>query len=381
MEPEEYSEETKRSILRLHHDSVVGGHLGRDQTYNSVAKAHKWTGMRDWIAEYVKGCATCQQNKPITHPKKTPLYRIPVPPEAMPFQVIALDLITQLPRCDGFDAILTVVDHGCSRAAIFIPCTTLITGEGVAELYFKNVYQWFGLPNKVISDRDPRFTSHFAKALCEQLGIDQNVSTAFHPQTDGLTERKNQWVKQFLRTITMHQQNDWAQWLPLATAVHNRAVNATTEVPPSEALLGYLPRLDYRMDEPSMNPQVEERKETAFKKREQAKAALNRVANVTPKDQFRVNDKVWLSGKNLALPYQTLKLAPRRHGPFLITHRISPVAYRLELPPTWTIHDVFHAGLLTPYRETDQYGPSHTRPPPDLIGGEEEFEVEAIMNH
>jgi hypothetical protein len=77
------------------------------------------------------------------------------------------------------------------------------------------------------------------------------------------------------------------------------------------------------MDEPSMNPRVEERKETAFKKREQAKAALNRiirVANITPKDQFCVNDKVWLNSKNLALPYQTLKLAPRRHGPFLITH-------------------------------------------------------------
>ena len=228
--------------------------MGRDQTYRSVAQAHKWTGMRDWIAEYVKGCATCQQNKPITHLRKTPLYRIPVPPEAMPFQVIALDLITQLPPCDGFDAILTIVDHGCSRAAVFIPCATSVTGEGIAELYFKNVYQWFGLPNKIISDRDPRFTSHFAKALCTQLGIDQNVSTAFHPQTDGLTERKNQWVEQFLRMITMHQQNDWARWLPLATAVHNRAVNATTEVPPSEALLGYLPRLDYRLDTPTMNP-------------------------------------------------------------------------------------------------------------------------------
>jgi hypothetical protein len=309
-ETKEYSEETKWSILRLHHDSFVGGHLGRDQTYNSVAQAHKWKGMRDWIAEYVRGCTICQQNKPLTHLQKNPLYRIPVPPNMMPFQVVALDLITQLPQCDNFNAILTIVDHGCSRAAIFIPCITSITGEGVAELYFKNVYQWFGLPDKVISDRDPRFTSHFAKALCNQLGIDQNVSTAFHPQTDGLTEQKNQWVEQFLRTITMHQQNDWACWLPLATAVHNQAVNAMTKVPPGEALVGYLPRLDYRMDTPTTNPRVEERKETAFRKREQAKAALNHVADTIPEDQFHVNDKVWLSGKNLALPYQTLKLAP-----------------------------------------------------------------------
>ena len=73
--------------------------------------------------------------------------------------MIALDLITHLPLCDGFDAILTIVDHGCSRAAIFIPCKETITGEGVADLYFENVYRWFSLPDKVISDRDPRFTS------------------------------------------------------------------------------------------------------------------------------------------------------------------------------------------------------------------------------
>ena len=170
----------------------------------------------------------------------------------------------------------------------------------------------------MISDRDPRFTSHFTKALCAQLGIKQNISTAFHPQTDGLSERKNQWVEQFLRFLTMHQQDDWAQWLPIATAVHNNAVNASTKVAPTEALLGYLPRLDYRSPSTSLNPQVETRKETATQKREQAKMALNRLADLVPKDQYQINEKVWLDAKNLSLPYQTLKLAPRCHGPFTI---------------------------------------------------------------
>ena len=381
LDPSQLTEEGKREILRLYHDSPVGGHLGRDQTYKEVAKHHRWPGMRSWIADYVRGCGVCQQNKPHTHPRKTPLYRIPVPQEANPFEIIALDLITHLPLCDGFDAILTIVDHGCSRAALFIPCKGTITGEGVADLYFDNVYRWFGLPVKVISDRDPRFTSRFPRALCARLGIAQNVSTAFHPQTDGLTERKNQWVEQFLRTITMHQQNDWAKWLPLATAVHNRATNSTTKTPPSEALLGYLPRLDYRWSQETTIPRVEDHVKIASQRREQAKMALNRVAQKVPEDQFRPNEKVWLEGKNLALPYQTLKLAPRRHGPFLITEQISPVAYKLALPPTWTIHDVFHASLLTPYRETSQHRANYTRPPPDLIEGEEEFEVEAITNH
>ena len=179
----------------------------------------------------------------------------------------------------------------------------------------------------------------------------------------------------------MHQQNDWARWLPLAMAVHNRATNSTTKVPPSEALLGYLPRLDYRWGQETAIPQVEERLEVMRQRREQAKTALNRMAGRTPEDQFHPNEKVWLEGKNLALPYQMLKLAPRRHGPFLITEQVSPVAYRLALPPTWTVHDVFHTSLLTPYQETDQHGVNHTRPPPDLVDGEEEFKVEAIANH
>jgi hypothetical protein len=101
-----------------------------------------------------------------------------------------MDLITQLPKSQGSDAILTIVDQGCTRAAVFIPCLTSITGEEVAQLYMEHVYRWFGLPTKVISDRDPRFTSHFAKALCEKLCVKQNISTVFHPQTDGLSERK-----------------------------------------------------------------------------------------------------------------------------------------------------------------------------------------------
>ena len=371
----------KKEILGIYHDSIAAGHPGRDQTYENVAKWYWWPGMREWIAQYVKGCGPCQQNKVLMHRTKVPQYRIDVPTEAQPFQVIAMDLITQLPKCDGFDAILTIVDHGCSRAAIFIPCATTITGEGIAKLYFEHIYKWFGLPERMISDRDPRFTSHFTKALCTQLGIKQNISTVFHPQTDGLSERKNQWIKQFLRFLTMHQQNDWVQWLPIATAVHNNAVNSSTKVAPTEALLRYLPRLDYRSPSNSLNPRVETRKEMAIQKREQAKTALNRIANLVPKDQYQINEKVWLEAKNLSLPYQMLKLAPRRHGPFTILQRVSPVAYKLELPPTWTIHDVFHASLLTPYHETSQHGTNFTRPPPDLVDNLEEFKVEEIIDH
>src|SRR5258707_110614 len=92
-----------------------------------------------------------------------------------------MDPITGLPPIRGNDAILTIIDHGCSRSAIFLPCSTTITGVGIAQLYLEHVYRWFGLPTKLITDRDPRFTSHFGKALTMRLGVQQNLSTAFHP--------------------------------------------------------------------------------------------------------------------------------------------------------------------------------------------------------
>jgi transposase InsO family protein len=132
-----------------------------------------------------------------------------------------MDLITGLPPVGDKDAILTIVDQGCSRAAIFLPCSTTIMGLGVAKLYQDHVFRWFGLPMKIISDRDTRFTSHFGKALTARLGIEQNLSTAFHPQTDGLSERKNQWVEQYLCLVTLAAPEDWTQWLALTSAVHN----------------------------------------------------------------------------------------------------------------------------------------------------------------
>jgi hypothetical protein len=159
------TEEQKRTIMTLVHDHRTAGHPGRDKTIRKAKQHKQWPGMNQWIADYVKGCATCQQNKIITRKKRTPMYQITTEPNTLPFQQVAMDLITGLPRHNGKDAILTIVDHGCSRAAIFLPCDTTITGPGIAQLYLNHVYKWFGLPKKVISDRDPRFTSHFGKSL------------------------------------------------------------------------------------------------------------------------------------------------------------------------------------------------------------------------
>ncbi len=334
--------------------------------------------MRQWIADYVKGCAVCQQNKIITHKKKIPLYRITTKEGTLPFQQIAMDLITGLPQQHRHNAILTIVDHGCSCAAIFLPCSNTITGPGITQLYLDYVYRWFGLPTKMISDRDLRFTSQFSKVLTEKLGIQWNLSTAFHPQTDGLSERKNQWIEQYLRLVTSNDPKGWTHWLTLATTVHNNWVNTTTGLSPNQILFRYNPTLNSDKVLQTHNALVESQIQAMTKNRADAIQALNKVANQkgAPPSQFHLQEQVWLDASHLKLPHQKAKLTPKRLGPFKITQEISPVAYRLELPPNWRIHDVFHASLLTPYHEMTTHGPNFTRPPPDLIDGEEEYEVE-----
>jgi hypothetical protein len=227
-----------------------------------------------------------------------------------PFSHIAMDLITGLPKSEGNDAILTIVDDGCSQPAIFLPCSMTITGAGIAQLYLKHVFQWFGLPQKIISNWDPRFTSHFARELTKGLGINQNLSTAFHPQTDGLSERTNQWVKQHLRLITVNQ-NEWSKWLPMATAVHNNSRNSTTGFTPSELLIGWEPPLLMRQQGESKNFTAEEYISNIQRNCLLAIHALNRVAykNTIPLSTRKIGQLVWLEG-NLPLPYGTAKLAP-----------------------------------------------------------------------
>ena len=297
------------------------------------------------------------------------------------FNVIALDLITQLPEANGYDAILTIVDQGCSRAAIFLPCQTTITGEGVALLYLKHLFPWFGVPSRVISDQDPCFTSHFAHVLTTKLSIGWNISTMFHPQTDRLTECKNQWVEQYIHLYTSARQDDWEAWLPIATFMHNWWPNATTKCSPHEILLGYHPSAAEEPMGITNNETVKARHQLIKEHREAALHALNKVAQTMPVSQYQVGDWVWLKAKYLALPYTSTKLAPKHHGPFQIMKEISPVAYQLTLPRAWTIHNMFHSSLLTHYKETRESRAQFQCPPPELIDNEEEYEVEQIINH
>ena len=178
----------KRKIIQAYHDVPAYGHPGINQTKDLVAKYYWWLQLNQDIHEYVKGCAQCQKNKVNTHPQKVPLFPITPTTGALPFQTIAMDFIVKLLESAGFDSILTIMDHDCTKMLITIPCRETITAEGVAEIFLWQIFPRFGLPSKIISDRDPRFVSKFMKELCCLMGIVQNVSTAYHPRTDGQSE-------------------------------------------------------------------------------------------------------------------------------------------------------------------------------------------------
>jgi RNase H-like domain found in reverse transcriptase/Integrase zinc binding domain len=232
----------KHELMNIWHKGSINGHPGWDKTIRRINKEYFWPSTRTWITEYIKGCATCQQNKNLMHHIKTPIFWIPSTISTKLFSHITMDLITGLPKSKGYDAILTIVNHGCSWVAIFLPCSMTITSAGIAQFYLEHLLQWFGLPQKIISDWDPRFTSHFARELTKGLGIDQNLSTVFHPQTDGLSEWTNQWIEQYLHLITINP-NEWSKWLPMTTVVHNNSRNSTTGFAPNELLIGWEPSL------------------------------------------------------------------------------------------------------------------------------------------
>ena len=206
----------RRGVTSLFHDQLTAGHPGISKTLQLVTPYYWWPNMKTFVTEYIRGCATCQMNKVNTHPTHPPLSPITPKENARPFETIAMDFIMKLPPSGEYDTILTITDMDCSKVSIFLLCKEAIDSEGVAQLYMTHVLPHYGIPKKIILDQDPQFTSRFSTELCRLLDIRQNISTAYHPQTDGTSEHTNQTLKQYLCMFCGTQQNNWHTWLPLA---------------------------------------------------------------------------------------------------------------------------------------------------------------------
>ena len=169
------------------------------------------------------------------------------------------NLITDLLPSNGFDSLLVIVDHGLSKGVILCPTKKTVTAEGIAAIIFRKLYSRFGLFDKVISDRGPQFAARFAKELGRILGYELALSTAYHPQTDGETERVNQEVETYLRIFCGNSPSDWAEHIPMAEFVHNIRPHSVTNKSPFSLILGYKPQALPDLVKSSSLPAVEER--------------------------------------------------------------------------------------------------------------------------
>ena len=267
-----------------------------------------------------------------------------------------MDFITDLPRTkEGKDGILTVVDY-LSKMAHFVPLSMRASAADIVELFADRIIRYHGFPQRITTDRDPRFTSAFWEAFCARFGIKRAMSTAFHPQTDGQTERVNRTIEQMLRTYIQSQQEEWPLLLPAQELAYNCASHSSTGLSPFEIMIGENPLRAHDLEladqlphelTPPMTKAFRMLVDRASAHIEHAQQLQKAYADSKRRpEEFKVGDKVWLSTRYLNYT-GCAKFRHRYIGPFPITKCIGKVAYALQLPDSLNIHNVFHVSLLT----------------------------------
>jgi hypothetical protein len=376
----------RTKIVQLHHDTPVAGHPGRWKTLELVSRNYWWPNISRFIGQYVNTCHACNRTK--TYPQAPAGTLMPNRIPTKRWQCVTTDLITQLPASNGHEAIFVVVDR-LTKQAHFAPTQNEVTSLGIARLFRDNVWKHHGLPEEIISDRGTQFVSTFMRELNRLLGIKTSASTAYHPQTDGQTERVNQEIEQYLRLFVNYRQDDWVDWLPLAEFAYNNRVQASTRMTPFMANYGHNPRMGTEPIRDSTVEGVNEFTSRMNQLQEECEAALKQAADDMSRfydlhrqamPSYRPGDKVWLDSHNIKTTRPAKKLDDKWFGPFEVLEKINDNAYRIKLPSSFLIHPVFHLSKLRAYKHDELPGRTQEkRPPPAVIqDGVPQWEVEHI---
>ena len=374
----------RMNLLYEFHDHPTAGHVGVKSTFRALASIFYWEGMLEFTETYVRTCLKCQTAKAVTQKPAGLLQSLKIPTTR--WEHLSMDFITSLPKtAAGNDAILVVVDR-LSKMAHFIPVQETISAAKLSKVFEREVVRLHGVPRSIVTDRDPKFISDFWAKFTAKLGIKRCLSTAYHPQTDGQTERTNQTIERLLRTYLQADQTKWEDLLPALELAYNIAPNASTGLSPFQVVIGENPRtgktyeLYAHYETPPMHKTFRMMVARAVKGIIDAQRQQARYANAHRRDvQFEVGDKVFLSTQNLNID-GCPKFKQRFVGPYEITQKISPVAYRLDLPPSWQIHKVFHVSLLRPYYSDPEFERPQELWEPVIRESGPEYEVEAILD-
>jgi hypothetical protein len=311
--------------------------------------------MRTHIRRYVSSCQQCARIKNTTHKPYGLLQPLEIPNR--PWQSIAMDFIVKLPPSHGYDSIWVVCDR-MTRAAHFVPIRETIDAPELSRLYLDRIFRHHGFPQAIVSDRGSVFVSSFFTELMKICGTKMKPSTAFHPQTDGLTERTNQILETYLRAYCSYQQDDWVDYLALAEFVFNNTTNSSTQQTPFFANSGFHPDFDITITERSTNPSAAELTTRLAIIREELQAELSHSNEYMskyynqrhlPAPKFSPGDKVWLLRRNIKTTRPSEKLDYKKIGPYEIIEKRGKSSYLLKLPSSLKrLHPVFHVSLLEP---------------------------------
>ncbi|CAM8908930.1 unnamed protein product [Rhodiola kirilowii] len=345
----------KLQILKWLHDSAIGGHSGRDATLHRIKSLFCWPKMSTEIHNYVRNFVTCQRNKYDSAAKLGLLQPLPVPDGI--WQSISMDFIEGLPPSLGKHCILVVVDR-LSKQAHFIALSHPYTALEVGQSFLDNVFKLHEMPENIISDRDPTFLSQAWQELFRVHGVDLRFSTAYHPQTDGQTEITNRTLETYLRCMTSEAPHTWCKWLPLAEWWYNTTFHSAAHCTPFEVVYGQPPpiHLPYLPGESSCRviDNLQKREELISMLKFHLLRAQNRMKQYADSHrsdcQFQIGDYAYLKlqpyRQNSLKTSTAHKLAPRFYDPFHIVDKVRVVAYKLDLPPSAAIHNVFHVSQL-----------------------------------
>ncbi|MCO5598177.1 hypothetical protein L7F22_052269 [Adiantum nelumboides] len=298
----------RKILIEEHHEVPFAAHPRINKTYRFLSATYFWPQIQQDVIKYVKACHSCQIMKASRQLPQGLLQPLPVPKER--WESISMDFITTLPRTSKGNAQILVIVDRFSKMAHFIPCKKAASAPDIASLFVQHIFRIHGLPRSIISDGDPKFTRHFWTSLFKSLGTNLLFSSAYHPQTDGQTERVNQILEEILRHYIQNHLASWEEYLPLVEFVYNIAPHSVTGMTPFQAAYGHTPLVP---------------------------------------TNFVLQHKV-------ALAYQLVQ--EMQDILIQIIKKNSVVSYKLELPPSWgKLHPTFHISWLKQYSQGDSLVP------------------------
>ena len=401
------NQDLRMDILYWHHDVPWCGHLGIQKTLQLAQRQFWWPSMAVDIKNYVQSCYRCQSDKPDRRKKRPPLTFIQSPSSC--WRTVGVDLIVDLTPTepDKYNAIVVFCCH-LSKMVRLVPTHTTLTTEGFAELFFEEVFPHYGFPTKIVSDRGSQWNSEFFRMLCDKADIRLSLSTAYHPQTNGLVERNNEVVETALRHYVAPDQTDWHKKLPFIEFALNdmyrdasgatpfRMNRITVPLAPFEAVKDRIATQKEIVAPQSeltswMGISVPQGERTYLQAREEFSRARQSVhwAKCKMKEahdrkgvvnhHYKTGDLVWLSIKHISLRHPSLrhKFSPRFIGPVKVLEAsANGSTVKLDLPSNLQMHPRVSVVLVKPYKAR-----SNVVVQPVWIDGVEEWEVEAIINH